>query len=77
VRLTVSSGRATIDVPDVTGLDEQSARLELENAGFVVRVTDETTTDPAQDGIVVGQAPAAGASLEEGAVVTLVVARYA
>ena len=75
VTLRVSSGPALVDVPDVTGLDEQSARLELENAGFRVRVTDQPTLDPAEDGVVVGQTPLAGSRTAEGAVVTLTVAR--
>jgi serine/threonine-protein kinase len=77
VTLTVSTGPALVDVPDVTGLDEESARLELEAAGFQVRVTDEPTTDPAQDGVVVRQSPTGGSGAKDGAVVTLVVARYA
>lgn len=75
VTLTVSTGPAKVQVPDVTGLDEDSARLELESAGFQVRVTDESTDDPSQDGVVVRQSPAGGSAEAEGSVVTLVVAR--
>ena len=75
VTLRVSSGPALVDVPDVTGLDEQAARLELENAGFEVRVIDEPTSDPAEDGTVVGQTPLGGSRAEEASVVTLNVAR--
>lgn len=75
VTLRVSTGPAEVAVPDVTGLDEPSARLELENAGFDVRVTDQSTGDPAQDGLVVGQSPRGGSSAGEGAVVTITVAR--
>jgi serine/threonine-protein kinase len=62
-------------VPDVTGLDEAAARGELERAGFEVRVVDETTADPAQDGLVVRQSPDGGASADDGATVTIVVGR--
>ena len=75
VRLTVSAGPMNVDVPDVTGLDEASATLELERAGFRVRVIDESTADPAQDGIVVRQAPAGGSGAEDGATVTITVGR--
>jgi beta-lactam-binding protein with PASTA domain len=75
VTLTVSSGPAKVDVPDVTGLDEASARQELERAGFQVQVTDESTTDPAQDGTVVRQSPPGGSSARDGAMVTITVAR--
>lgn len=75
VRLTVSAGPATVEVPDVSGLDEAAARSELERAGFRVQVMDEPTTDPAQDGTVLRQTPEAGSSAREGAVVTITVAR--
>ncbi|MBA2742383.1 MAG: PASTA domain-containing protein, partial [Actinobacteria bacterium] len=55
VALTVSSGPASVPVPDVIGLDEESARTELENAGFEVRTVDEPTDEPTEDGVVVGQ----------------------
>jgi beta-lactam-binding protein with PASTA domain len=75
VRLTVSSGPAEVAVPDVTGLDELSARQELERAGFQVQVTDESITEPMQDGVVLRQTPSGGSSAEDGAVVTIVVGR--
>jgi serine/threonine-protein kinase len=75
VALTVSSGPAAVAVPDVVGLDEASARQQLEAAGFEVRATDEPTSDPAEDGQVVGQSPAAGAERKPGTLVTLRVAR--
>ena len=74
-RRTVSAGPAEVAVPDVVGLDEASARQQLEAAGFEVRVTDESITDPAQDGLVLRQTPPGGSSAEDGAVVTLVVGR--
>jgi serine/threonine-protein kinase len=76
VRLQVSTGPQTLDVPDVTGLDEDSARSELEGAGFEVRVVDQETTDPAEDGVVLAQEPAGGTA-SEGSVVTLTVGRLA
>ena len=76
VRLQVSTGPQTMDVPDVTGLDEDAARSELEGAGFEVRVVDQETTDPAEDGVVLAQEPAGGTATE-GRVVTLTVGRLA
>lgn len=75
VTLTVSSGPERVEVPDVTGLDEQSARAQLEGAGFEVATSDEPTSDPTQDGSVLRQTPAGGSSLTAGSVVTIVVAR--
>jgi eukaryotic-like serine/threonine-protein kinase len=75
VTLTVSAGQQTIDVPDVTGLDEDSAREQLETAGFQVEATDEPTSDPTQDGLVLRQSPAGTTALPKGGVVSIVVAR--
>lgn len=76
VTLRVSTGPSEVAVPDVTGLDEATARSELEDAGFEVRVTEESTADPAEDGLVRAQSPAGGTSAREGAVVTITIARY-
>jgi len=75
VALTVSSGPAPVAIPDVVGLDEQSAREQLEAAGFEVTTVDEPTSDPAEDGQVVGQSPSAGTERKPGALVTLRIAR--
>ncbi len=75
VTLTVSSGPAAVPVPDVTGLDEDSARAQLESAGFEVTTVDEATSDPAEDGLVVGQSPSAGTERKPGTLVTLRIAR--
>ena len=75
VTLTVSSGPQKVDVPDVTGLDEESGRQQLEAAGFQVAATEEPTTDPTQDGLVLRQSPTAATALAKGSVVTIVVAR--
>jgi beta-lactam-binding protein with PASTA domain len=75
VTLRVSTGAATIAVPDVVGLDEASASRQLEAAGFVVRVVDEPTIEPTEDGMVLQQSPAAGTSTREGSTVTITVAR--
>ena len=77
VTLTVSSGPAAVPVPDVTGLDEASARAQLESAGFEVTTVDEATSDPAEDGQVVGQSPSAGTERKPGTLVTLRIARLA
>jgi beta-lactam-binding protein with PASTA domain len=75
VSLRTSAGPASITVPDVTGLDEASARTQLESAGFDVKAVDEPTADPSEDGTVVNQDPVGGAEAEKGSVVTITVAR--
>jgi beta-lactam-binding protein with PASTA domain len=76
VTLTVSTGPATIEVPDVVGLDEVTARSELEAAGFRVETVEEPTAEPTDDGIVLRQSPRGGASRATGSVVTVTVARF-
>ena len=46
MKYVVSSGPDTLTVPDVTGFDKDTAREELEKAGFdVVGFTEENTPD--------------------------------
>lgn len=77
VTLRVSTGPARVEVPDVVGLNEAAAIQELEAAGFAVRVVDEPTLLPTEDGIVLDQNPRAGSSRREGSTVTITVARFA
>jgi serine/threonine-protein kinase len=76
VTVVVSKGPEDIAVPNVEGLDEETARQELEDAGFSVSVSDDPTDDPSQDGIVVAQDPLGGDRAEEGATVVIFVARF-
>ncbi len=73
VTLTVSTGPARISVPDVVGLDEQAARDVLTTAGFEVEVTERATDLADEDGVVLDQDPAAGASGSKGSVVTITI----
>ena len=75
IRLTISSGPAQVPVPDVTALDEASARARLSDAGFDVAAVDQPTTDPSQDGRVVDQMPAGSSNAPKGSTVTITVAR--
>jgi beta-lactam-binding protein with PASTA domain len=76
VTLTVSTGPALVSVPDVVGLDEQAARAELEAAGFEVEVVEEATDLVEEDGVVLRQDPAGGASRPKGDVVTITVGLF-
>jgi len=72
VRLVVSSGKAKVQVPSVVGQDETTAASELGGAGFKVRkVTEPSPTVPV--GRVIRTDPGAGAQLDKGSTVTLVV----
>jgi beta-lactam-binding protein with PASTA domain len=75
VRLTVSAGPTQVAVPDVTGLDEASARAQLLNAGFDVTVVDRVTSEPSEDGMVVDQTPTGGSSAPKGSAISITVAR--
>jgi serine/threonine-protein kinase len=75
ITLSVSKGPTAVEVPDVTGLDEATAQTQLEDKGFVVNVRDRTTDDPAEDGNVVEQRPAALSKVKPGATVTIYIGR--
>jgi eukaryotic-like serine/threonine-protein kinase len=76
ITLNVSKGPKTSTVPDVTNLDEPTARSTLEQSGFKVNVTNEPTTDPGQDGFVLSQDPAGGTQAPAGTTVTIVVGKF-
>jgi eukaryotic-like serine/threonine-protein kinase len=75
VSLTVSNGPKSVAVPDVRNLDVGSATSTLQNAGFRVKFSYTTVTDPNQDQIVLDQNPEGGGQAKPGATVTLVVGR--
>jgi serine/threonine-protein kinase len=77
ITVYVSKGPTAVEVPDVTGLDEETAQKQLEDKGFVVSVRDRTTQDPAEDGNVVEQRPAAFSKVKPGATVTIYIGRLA
>jgi serine/threonine-protein kinase len=76
VTLNVSNGSSTTSVPDQRGLDEETARANLENDGWVVAIQDTPTDNPDEDGIVLSQTPTAGEQKAPGTRVTLFVGRF-
>jgi beta-lactam-binding protein with PASTA domain len=76
ITLKVSKGPTTTAVPDETGNDVGTAKADLQNAGFHVKVVQQTTTDEAQDGTVLRQSPSGGADAKPGDTVTLTVGKY-
>jgi serine/threonine-protein kinase len=72
VDLVVARG---VPVPDVVDSTEEEATATLEDAGFEVRVREQTVTDPAQDGVVLEQSPAPDEERRQGSRVTIVVGR--
>lgn len=63
-----------VGVPNVVGKSQSSATITLENAGYSVSPT-YVYSDSVSAGIVVSQYPNAGATLQAGAVVGIVVSR--
>jgi beta-lactam-binding protein with PASTA domain/predicted Ser/Thr protein kinase len=75
VDLVVAAAPPEVEVPDVLDLPEDEAISDLEAAGFEVRVSEQTVTDQADDGIVQDQAPDAGEQRSEGSTVRITVGR--
>jgi beta-lactam-binding protein with PASTA domain/predicted Ser/Thr protein kinase len=74
VALTVAKAPAKVDVPDVTGQGRLEATQALQNAGFTVQQTTQTTSDRTQDLHVISQDPSGKA--KKGSSVTITVGQY-
>jgi eukaryotic-like serine/threonine-protein kinase len=75
VTLVVSSGKAKVNVPDVTGQTQQAASSILVNAGFRVGTITQQQTASSRAGTVVSQSPSGGTSEVPGSSVNLVIAQ--
>ena len=74
VNITVSSGKAPVPIPDVTGQSEASARTRLQNAGFLVTSSNQTSST-VKPGNVISMSPAQGSKVAAGSTVNLVIAQ--
>lgn len=77
VTLVVAVEIPTVTVPDLFGLTAAEAADDLTAAGLEPRESQRSVTDPALDGVVVDQRPAAGAEVRTGAPVRIFVGRLA
>ncbi|MGH8911378.1 MAG: PASTA domain-containing protein, partial [Acidimicrobiia bacterium] len=77
VLLIVSLGPEPITIPNLFGLDPGDAEQQLSDLGLGISISNatETVDDPALDGAVVGQFPAAGATALPGDVITVTLGR--
>jgi serine/threonine-protein kinase len=75
VRLTVSQGPGTTQVPDVTGYQRADAVKALQAGGFAVTIVMEDVTDPSQAGLVLAENPPGGTEARHGAPVTITVGK--
>ena len=74
VVLTVSSGPETVVVPEVIGMTEEEAIEVIQDAGLRVSISREPSNDY-EEGIVAAQDPDAGAEVEEGETVAILVSQ--
>lgn len=72
VELEVSSGTDGVAVPNVTGLTEAEAKVNLENSGFTM-AKEEGASDSVAKGNVISQNPAYGESIPKGSTVTVII----
>ncbi len=73
VTLVISSGKAPLLVPDVTGDTEPAARNTLTNAGFTVTPSKQQSSTVAP-GTVISQSPSASSQAAAGTAVSIVIA---
>jgi len=73
VTVTVSTGPAATQIPDVTEQSQSAATTILEQAGFTVSVVDQQVSDPTDNGIVVSQDPVGNSQGHAGQKVVLTV----
>jgi beta-lactam-binding protein with PASTA domain/predicted Ser/Thr protein kinase len=71
VTLLISSGANQVEVPSVTGLDDQAALAALQNAGLSGVEVQRDSDEP--EGKVLSQSPGAGKQVQRGSQVTIFV----
>jgi serine/threonine-protein kinase len=74
VEIFVSTGKPLVSVPDVTGQSESSARNALQNRGFTVTTSNQTSST-VKPGQVISMSPAQGSKVASGSTVNLVIAQ--
>lgn len=74
VTLTVSKGKETITVPSVVGKDVATATNELEQAGFVVTVSQEYSSTVSASYVISQSAPASS-EMMPGSSITIIVSK--
>ena len=77
--MTIVVARAipTVDVPDLLGQSSaQASRHADGRRARAARPSQQSTSDPAQDGIVLDQRPIAGTQVKQGAPVRIVVGGF-
>jgi eukaryotic-like serine/threonine-protein kinase len=70
-QVTIFASTGAITVPDVVGQPRKAAVTALKRAGFTVAVTEETTEDPTEVGVVISAFPPGGSRGRRGDTVTI------
>ena len=70
VTLTVSQGIEQVEVPDLTNMDANEARAELQRAGLKYDAGTAEYSETVKENRVVRQSPAAGETVDKGSTVT-------
>ncbi|WP_371661222.1 Stk1 family PASTA domain-containing Ser/Thr kinase [Streptomyces sp. NBC_00280] len=77
ITLTVAKEEEKSTVPDVTGLDCDTAKQQVEANGLVGECTEVPTEDDNQDGKVIATSPAANTEADPGSKVTIQIGKKA
>jgi eukaryotic-like serine/threonine-protein kinase len=70
-QVTIFASTGVITVPDVTGQTRKTAVTALKKAGFVVAVTEQPSSDPAELNRVISEFPPGGSRGQRGDTVTI------
>jgi len=73
VNLVISSGAATVTVPDMEGLAQDAATKAITGAKLIVGTVTEQSDNTVATGNVISQDPASGSSVAQGSPVNLVI----
>ena len=73
IRVFVSSGAATVKVPQMTGKDQVAAAADLDAAGLVAGTPVQIFSPNIKAGTVVSSTPAAGEAVAQGSTVTVTI----
>jgi beta-lactam-binding protein with PASTA domain/predicted Ser/Thr protein kinase len=76
ITLDVAEPPTRIAVPDVQGDSEQDAVATIQAAGLTPETSSEPTANPADNGLVISETPAAGSMVKSGAPVVLEIGNY-
>lgn len=74
INVIISSGKGSVDIPNVTGKKEADAVKELNDAGFKPNKTYDYS-DTVEEGYVISQTPAGESQGKEGDTITLVISQ--